>query len=807
MSHIKLDVIGFGNNEMAYGIPTQDRIHMAIFGEVGSGKSETMKLLIAQNINRNQGFLLIDPHGMLARDVLELIPKEKWEKVIYISPASIHQSGRTVRINPLEYKTDEERYIVAMSFVNALHNLHKDAWGDRLEAILRNACNALVEVEGSTLRDLRMLVSDQRARSIYLSKVTSKDTIHFWKNTFEKQYSREAGSAAYNKLDKILATPPVAAMLDAPTSSVDFSDALNTGKFIIVDLSSGTSDDITSFLGSIILHMVYVEAKKRVDNTEQLGTPFYIYIDEAHLFSPFALREILNTMRKFNVKVTLATQTINAYPKRVADEIPALARTIICFKCDTGTAHMFRNLLPLQVDEMVGLSLHRFSFYSQGVNPIVGVGMTHPIRTKLDKWQNLAKFSVQRYGEAISLRKYIPPTKRAGEYPDIIACESCILLLIKKEENYPMTREEIFEKMNLRFGADKRLVYDSIESLVRGQYLDRKIEKREDANQFIQRFVPSKLANNTFFSTTAMGRRAGSTLHLAAIFYMRKMIHKIFKYCIIDLGDAAEQRPDILVFEPDTYRDEKDRLRYDLENWSDEIIAVEVEVDPTKHAGQVVTNYTKNFEKGFVVWFVVFSEKHRDYIKKVLSEAGIDEKLYDVMIFNKEQILKSYESSEDKDNSSTHLSEIESQVLALLGESPSTAQSITSQMPVSTNTVLQAMKSLEQKNLVDPGYSEVKTKKTDLKRDAIIKRAQKKKYYELTPQGKEILHDDGEKSKESPKENNYDDYLPEQSDDVLLEHLRDPNYKEKQNVILILENRGYRVSIKNNKVKLYKKRS
>jgi len=96
-------------------------------------------------------------------------------------------------------------------------------------------------------------------------------------------------------------------------------------------------------------------------------------------------------MRKFNVKVTLATQTINAYPKRVADEIPALARTIICFKCDTGTAHMFRNLLPLQVDEMVGLSLHRFSFYSQGVNPIVGVGMTHPIRTKLDKWQNLAK--------------------------------------------------------------------------------------------------------------------------------------------------------------------------------------------------------------------------------------------------------------------------------------------------------------------------------------------------------------------------------------------------------------------------------
>lgn len=302
-----------------------------------------------------------------------------------------------------------------------------------------------------------------------------------------------------------------------------------------------------------------------------------------------------------------------------------------------------------------------------------------------------------------------------------------------------------------------------------------------------------------------MGRRAGSTLHLAAIFFMTKIMQEQFKHCIVDLGDSSEPRPDILVFAPDTYRDEKDRLRYDLENWSDEIIAVEVEVDPTKHAGQVITNYTKNFEKGFVVWFAVFSEKYRDYIKKILSDAGIDEKLYDVMILDQEQILKSYETAEDKGHSSTHLSEIESQVLALLGDSSSTAQNITSQMPVSTNTILQTMNSLQQKHLVVSGYSETKTKKTDLKHNAIIKRAQKKKYYELTTQAKEILQDDSKKP-ESQNENKYD-YLPEQSDDVLLEHLRDPSYEEKQNVILILENRGYRVSIKNNKVKLYKKRS
>ncbi len=145
--------------------------------------------------------------------------------------------------------------------------------------------------------------------------------IHFWRETFDKQYRRDAGGAVYNKLDKILATPLVAAMLDAAKSSIDFADIMKSGKFVIVDLASGASDDIASFLGLVVMHMLYVEAKRRIDRLESLETPFYLFIDEAHLFSSFAIREVLNTLRKFNVKVTLATQTINAFSSRVADEI------------------------------------------------------------------------------------------------------------------------------------------------------------------------------------------------------------------------------------------------------------------------------------------------------------------------------------------------------------------------------------------------------------------------------------------------------------------------------------------------------
>jgi len=409
----KLDIIGFGDDGSGYGILADERIHIAIFGETGSGKSETIKLLIKQCILRDEGFMLIDPHGMLARDVLSLIPTEKWDNVIYINPNTSMWYAGVIKINPLEHKTAEDRYIVAMSFVNALRNLYRESWGDRLEAILRNAANALVEVEGSTLRDMRMLITDSKFRKEFLTKIASTDTIHFWNETFDKLYRKDAGGAAYNKLDKILATPLVAAMLDAPKSSIDFSDIIKSDKFVVVDLGSGTSDDIASFLGSIVMHMLYVEAKRRIDRLESLDKPFYLFIDEAHLFSSFAIREVLNTLRKFNIKVTLATQTINAFSSRVANEIPALCRTIICFKCDRETANMFKDLLPISVEELISLSLHTFSFYSQGIPPALGIGRTRKMVGTHSEWKELARLSVERYGEAVLLDRYMPSKRSA----------------------------------------------------------------------------------------------------------------------------------------------------------------------------------------------------------------------------------------------------------------------------------------------------------------------------------------------------------------------------------------------------------
>jgi len=262
-----VDIIGFSHDGKAYAIPSIYRVHTVIFGETGSGKSETMKLLILQCIKRREGFILIDPHGRLAREVLALIPTNLCNNVIYINPATALWFKRVIKINPLYFDNIEEKYVTVASFINVLKNLYSDSWGDRLETILRNALNLLISISKNiTLKDLRALITNQELRNSILRNITDLDTLYFWHEIFEKNYKKESIGVVYNKLDKILSTPLAMVMLeDSNRSSISIAHIIRENKFVIVDLASIASDDIIAFLGSIIIHMLYVEARKSID--------------------------------------------------------------------------------------------------------------------------------------------------------------------------------------------------------------------------------------------------------------------------------------------------------------------------------------------------------------------------------------------------------------------------------------------------------------------------------------------------------------------------------------------------------------
>ena len=85
------------------------RKHLALVGKTGVGKSTLMKNMIACDIRAGLGCAVIDPHGGLVNDLLEMIPRHRTNDVIYLNPAG---RSRVLGLNLLTNVKPEERPLV-----------------------------------------------------------------------------------------------------------------------------------------------------------------------------------------------------------------------------------------------------------------------------------------------------------------------------------------------------------------------------------------------------------------------------------------------------------------------------------------------------------------------------------------------------------------------------------------------------------------------------------------------------------------------------------------------------------------------
>ena len=86
-------VIGVRENwgqEQPFGLQHHDRRqHLYTIGKSGAGKTTLLRNLILQDIEAGHGVAVIDPHGDLANDILDHMPRHRIEDVAYFNPADM----------------------------------------------------------------------------------------------------------------------------------------------------------------------------------------------------------------------------------------------------------------------------------------------------------------------------------------------------------------------------------------------------------------------------------------------------------------------------------------------------------------------------------------------------------------------------------------------------------------------------------------------------------------------------------------------------------------------------------------------
>lgn len=354
----------FRDKKVKFGIKADDRRrHMYVIGKTGTGKTTLMENMAISDIRAGHGLAVVDPHGEFAERMLDFVPEERIDDVIYFNPADLHYP---IAFNPLENVDPEYKHLVASGMMGVFKKIWPDVWSARMEYILNNSLLALLEYPNSTLLGIVRMLSEKEYRQKIVENLKDPVIKAFWVNEFAKYTQRletEAVAAIQNKVGQFIANPLIRNIVGQPHSTIDMRKIMDNGKILIVNLSKGkTGEDNSALLGAMIVTKIQLAAMSRVDIPMEKRKDFYLYVDEFQNFSTDSFANILSEARKYRLNLILGhqyiSQLINEKSTKVRDAVFGNVGTMVCYRIGADDAeYLEREFMPeFTAQDLVNLS-------------------------------------------------------------------------------------------------------------------------------------------------------------------------------------------------------------------------------------------------------------------------------------------------------------------------------------------------------------------------------------------------------------------------------------------------------------------
>ncbi len=326
--------VDFRNDHRSFGIKDEDRFsHIYIIGKTGTGKSTLMETMALQDLERGNGFALIDPHGDLVERIAARIPKSRQSDVIYLNAADPSQP---YGYNPLRHVREDRIALAASGMMEVFKKMWPEAWGVRMEHILRNVLMALLEQPNATLHDVLRIFTDQKFRKEVAKSLKNETVKKFLEKEFERfsfGYRADGTAPIQNKVGAFLADPLLNRILTAPPIDIHIRQIMDEGKVLLVNLAKGRiGEDSSSLLGGLLVTTIGLAAYTRADMSAEKRRNFFVYVDEFQNFTTLAVANMLAELRKYRVGFTVAHQYLNQLEPDIRHAVLGNAATVISFR-------------------------------------------------------------------------------------------------------------------------------------------------------------------------------------------------------------------------------------------------------------------------------------------------------------------------------------------------------------------------------------------------------------------------------------------------------------------------------------------
>jgi hypothetical protein len=314
--------------------------HACLIGRSGSGKTNTIRQMVMQDIENGCGVGVLAPEQeLLIDEILPYIPDERIDDVVYVNPADIEFP---IPINPLHLEEGSDIDQSVDDLITIFSRLSNDIT-PRMREILYHTFYALLERKGSTLLDVEILLdrTDTSLRNEIISTTDNPRTARFF-NTVFPSLARDACLPIYSRIGQLISPKRIRTLLCQPGKSFNFRDALDEGKILLFNVSDGILGEQTAqLLGQLIVSKIQMAVMSRADVPPAARRPFYFYLDEFPAFTGVAdasYAKLLSRSRKYSFGMVLAMQQTQQIPNHLLQELLGNVSTLLTFNVSSTDA-------------------------------------------------------------------------------------------------------------------------------------------------------------------------------------------------------------------------------------------------------------------------------------------------------------------------------------------------------------------------------------------------------------------------------------------------------------------------------------
>ena len=314
-------------------IPAAKRTeHIAVLGKTGVGKSSLLRHMASQDIRAGRGFVAFDLHGDTTPALITLIAAEEQrrgedlsDRLIVVEPGDREFS---VGLNILGSTRDELSFPQIGEFTEILkRRWNLDSFGARTEELLRNSLY-LLAANGLTLVEIGPLLTNSAFRAFCLKNLDNSEIEAYFRSRFDSASpSMQAvlRDPILNKVTAFTADPRLRHIVGQRRSTISLPEAIEKGRWVLVNLDKGRLGDQAATLGSLFLTKI-----KNALFAREGRSLFTLYLDELQNFVAYdsGLDTLLSEARKFGVSVCSANQFLDQYPPPMRAAILAVGTHI-----------------------------------------------------------------------------------------------------------------------------------------------------------------------------------------------------------------------------------------------------------------------------------------------------------------------------------------------------------------------------------------------------------------------------------------------------------------------------------------------